>query len=351
MRELATPRAAFVLERGLYDQRRERVVAGTPASLPAFADRQRNRLGLARWLTDPDHPLTARVAVNRYWQLLFGRGLVETIEDLRHPGRATEPPALTRLVGAALRRLRLERQATVAADGHVRDLPADVRVLRGAARARPRQHLVGARTALPTQRRDDPRRRAAGVGLVGRPTGRTAGQAVPTGRFVGRESGGRYVRGKGDDLYRRSLYTFWKRTSPPPSMIVFDAPRRQQCAVRRFPTDTPLQALVLWNDPQFVECARVLAERAMRRHDDDGDRATWIFRALTSRLPTDRELAILRQLIDDQRSLFGEDPARAEQLLAVGDRPRDPQLPATELAAMTMLSSALLSYDEAVTKR
>jgi hypothetical protein len=161
-----------------------------------------------------------------------------------------------------------------------------------------------------------------------------------------------YVRDQGEGSHRRSLYTFWKRTSPPPAMLTFDATTREVCAVRRLPTATPLQALVLLNDPQYAEAARVLAQRAAQEAGPAvRDRAEYVFRTLTARRPRERELSVLEALYQEQYAEFRAHRAGAEQFLAVGDAPKDKALDAAECAALAVLVQAVMNHDEAVMKR
>jgi hypothetical protein len=351
MDELAQPKPAFVLGRGEYDQRRARVEAGTPGCLPPLGTLPRNRLGLARWLTASDHPLTARVAVNRFWQMLFGRGLVESAGDFGTQGaRPTHPELLDWLarafvdsgwdVKALLRTIvtsQTYRRASTCSD----ELRA----------ADPDNLLLGRAPShrWPAEMIRDGALAASGL-LVEKLGGPPVKPYEPDGLWL-EKSGQRYERDRGDGQYRRSLYTFWKRTSPPPTMILFDMPSREECSVQRQQTATPQQALALWNDPQFVECARVLAARALAHAASHEERARFVFRSLTSRPPDARELAVLLELEAEQREAFAADPARARELLAVGDAPAPENADPVELAALTMLASVLLGYDETLTRR
>ena len=345
-------RPTHLLRRGAYDAPGERVDPGTPAVLTAFGAHPRNRLGLAQWLVAPDHPLTARVAVNRFWQLLFGRGLVETAEDFGSQGT---PPSHAALLDWLARRFvdsgwdvkallalmatssTYRQSSAVTAVGRERD--PDNRLLARAQSYR-----------WPAEMLRDAALHASGL-LVEQLGGPPVKPYQPPGLWQ-EKSGNRYVPSQGDGLYRRSLYTFFKRTSPPPAMILLDAPRRVACAVRRQRTATPLQALLLLNDTQFVEAARGLAERAHRTAKPDATaRIRFVFRVLTSRQPNDDELAVLRALLDDQLAEFAAHPSNAEALLGVGQAPRDTTLPTAEVAALTILASAVFSYDETVTRR
>ena len=346
MRPLGEPRPTFVRQRGAYDRPGEQVVAGTPAALPPLdAEGTPDRLDLARWLTRPDHPLTARVAVNHYWQLVMGTGLMRTPEDF---GSQSEVPTHPRLLDWLARDFvahgwevkRLLRQivlsATYAQDSRP---PADKRA------RDPRNQLLsyGPAHRLPAEMLRD---NALAVGgllstRVGGPPAKPYEVAVS---FKPAEPD------VGEGLYRRSLYTWWKRTGPAPVMRTFDASKRDVCSVRRERTQSPLQALVLLNDPQFVEAARTLAERL--RGDHPGDTAASLaeaFRLLTSRPPTDAERAVLRRLHDDQLARFAADPAATAEYLDVGQR--KPASPTAELAALATVVNTLLGFDECVTRR
>jgi Protein of unknown function (DUF1553) len=162
----------------------------------------------------------------------------------------------------------------------------------------------------------------------------------------------RYDQGKGDDLYRRSLYTFWKRTVPPPGLTTFDAADRSVCSVKRQSTSTPLQALVLLNDVQFVEAARFVGQRMLKEGGlTVGERVTWAFRLVTGRTPSEKERAVLEKLFAEQKAIFEKEPAAAKKLLAVGEKPADPKLPVADLAAATVLANVLFNHDEAATRR
>jgi hypothetical protein len=352
MKELPQPRPAFVLRRGAYDAPLERVEPGTPAALPPL-DRAwpRNRLGLACWLTDPKHPLTARVAVNRWWQALFGRGIVATPEDFGSQGLLPSHPELLDWLARTLidsgwdvkRLVRLivtsatYRQSTHApAELLARD-PDNVLLARGP------------RSRLPAEMLRDSALAAGGL-LVGTIGGPPVKPYQPPGLWE-EKSGLTYQRDTGPGSHRRSIYTYWKRTSPPPAMLTFDTTTREVCTVKRQITATPLQALVLLNDPQFVEAARGLAQRAFRESGPSlPDRITFVFRTLTSRRPGPRELDTLEALYREQYEEFHSGRSGPGKLLEVGDAPRDPSLDPAECAAMTVLTQAILNYDEAVTK-
>lgn len=356
MEELSQPRQTYVLARGNYDAPKDKPVGrDTPKALPGFPQgAPRNRLGLARWLTDPRHPLTARVAVNRYWQMFFGRGIVATADNFGTQGALpTHPGLLDWLardfiasgwdVKALCKRMVLSstyRQCSaVAHELRERD-PDNVLLARGPSRRLPAEMLRDA--AL-----------AAGGLLVDKVGGPPVKPYQPPGMWRGMNAFlPAYVADKGDGLYRRSLYTFWRRTSPPPNMVAFDAPSREVCVVHRQATSTPLQPLVLLNDPQFVEAARALGERMM--HEGGATRQeqlTYAFRRAATRRPTGRELRLLDELYSEQLELFRKDPAGAEKFLKSGERPASPGLDPVQLAAAAATASAILNLDAALTTR
>jgi hypothetical protein len=352
MRELPSERPTYLLKRGAYDAPARRVERGTPASLPPFgAAWPRNRLGLAQWLTDPNHPLTARVAVNRWWQAFFGRGIVSTPEDFGSQGQLPSHPALLDWLARTLidggwdakRVLRLivtsatYRQSSGAPGGHSAKDPENMLLARGP------------RLRLSAEMLRDNALAASGL-LVGTMGGPPVKPYQPPGLWE-EKSGLAYERDRGPGSHRRSLYTFWKRTSPPPSMLTFDATTREFCVVKRQTTATPLQALVLLNDPQYVEAARALAQRAYREGGVGlRSRIRFVFRTLTAREPSSREMATLERLFREQLDEFHSGRADAKKLLASGDAPAAPAIDLNECAAMTVLVQALLNFQDAVNK-
>lgn len=354
MEEMKQPRPAFILKRGAYDAPGEAVSANTPAALPAFpAGQPRNRLGLAHWLTSPDQPLTARVTVNRAWQMLFGRGIVETSDNFGSTGTPPTHPELLDFLardfadnGWDLQRLlrRIVLSATYRQSARVTPelLARD-----------PANHLLARAPArrLTAEMLRDQALFASGL-LVEKAGGPSVYPYQPDG--IWEEAMGRphYPRSRGPDLYRRGLYTFWKRTAPHPAMVTFDAADRSICSARRQATSTPLQALALLNDPQFVEAARFLGQRLLREGGPTrADQVAWAFRTATGRNPGEKEKAVLANLFAEQQELFAQDPKAAEKLLAIGDTRSDPKLNRADLAAATVLALALLNHDEAVYRR
>jgi hypothetical protein len=351
MKEMPIRRPTFVLKRGAYDAPGDAVEPGTPESIFPFpSNLPKNRLGFAQWLVDPRHPLTARVAVNRIWALHFGRGLVATPEDFGSQGQLPTHPALLDWLAStfiesgwdvkAMHKLILAsatyRQSSVG--------PPDVLA------ADPDNRLLA---RGPKHRLSAEQIRDSALAVSGLLSPKLGGPSVkpyqPAGLWEESGTGKSYQQDKGENLYRRSLYTFWRRTAPPPSMLTFDAPSREVCTARRQVTSTPLQALTLLNDPQFAEAGRVLAERVLTEHGEDIDAAIeTTFRSILGRRPLPREREILRQLYDEQLQLFSDDSQAAEKYLAAGDRPRDKNLPAPKLAAAAVLASALMNHDEFV---
>jgi hypothetical protein len=354
MEEMPVQRTTHRLERGAYDAPRETVRRDTPASLPPFpAGQPRNRLGLARWLTSRDNPLASRVVVNRIWRMHFGRGIVATQEDFGSQGRLPTHPQLLDFLASwfvehdwdvkALHRLIVTsdtfRQASSAsAEAVARD--SDNQLLsRG-----PTRRL------LAEEIRDSA---LAASGLLDRTIGGPSVRPYqPAGLWEQSGTGKTYKQDTGAGLYRRSLYTFWKRTLPPPSMVTFDAGSREVCTAKRDTTVTPLQALVLLNDPQFVEAARGLAGRALVKFPVDGRaRNREVFRTLVGREPDETEAGILDRLFAAQRDLFAKSPDEAERFLSVGESRAYATQPRAELAAMTAVAAAVVNFDEFVVVR
>ncbi len=345
MREQSVPRKAYLLQRGSYEDHGEEVFADTPDFLPPFpADQPRTRLGLAKWLLAADHPLTARVVVNRYWQLLFGQGIVRTPEDFGLQGQTPTHALLLdwlaldfRNRGWDIRRLIKQialsstyRQSSVVA-AEVREKDPENRL-----------YARGPGQRLSAEMVRDNVLAISGllVDKVGGPPVKPYDLALA------------YTPLKvdaGSDLYRRSLYTFWKRTSPAPVMITMNANKREVCRMRREITSSPLQALVLLNGRQFVEASKVLAARLIQKHArDEAAIADEAFRLLTSRSPTDAELEVLQMLLNEQLEHFGENGEAAKELLEVGETAADETLAADELAAATVLVNTIMNLDEAV---
>jgi len=358
MEELPQSRPSYVLARGRYDAAKTeeaRVSRSTPAALPSFSqDPPKDRLALAAWLTHPKHPLTARTAVNRFWQMLFGHAIVSTPENFGTQGAEPSHPELLDWlardfinskwdVKATLKQLVLS--ATYRQDSKLRpDLkktdPENLLLARGPAQRLPAEMIRD--TAL------------AASGLLDEKEGGPPVSPYMPGDLW-RESNSMspaYKQSVGTDLYRRSLYTVWKRTAPMPDMTAFDSPSREVCSVKRTSTVTPQQAFILLNDIQFVEACRVLSERSLKKGGSGAaDRIRFAFRRLTARSPDPTELKLLEQLLEEQTAIFKTEPERAEKLVGVGERKRDSTLDTIELAAMTTVSQAIMNLDATVWKR
>jgi hypothetical protein len=322
--------------------------------MPLPAELPRNRLGFAQWLVDPRHPLTARVAVNRFWQIFFGRGLVATAEDFGVQG---QPPSHPELLDWLARRFMqsgwnvhaLCRWIVLSSTYRQDSVPRDHKLYR----TDPENRLLarGPHHRLSGEQLRDGVLAASGL-LVRRLGGPSVMPYQPAGLWEESGTGKTYHQSHGEGLYRRSLYTFWRRTSPPPSMTVFDAPSREVCQARRERTATPLQALVLLNDPQFVEAARVLAEKLLReRAGDPSAQIETAFRLLAARRPRADEADVLRRLFDEQHALYAQEPELAAAYVSVGEAPRDEAQDLAAQAALTAVVQALMNYDEFVFKR
>ncbi|HEY3787705.1 MAG TPA: DUF1553 domain-containing protein, partial [Urbifossiella sp.] len=356
--EKPTPPEAFILFRGDYDKRRDKVGPVTPKALPAFApDLPKNRLGFAKWLLNPEHPLTTRVTVNRFWQELFGAGLVKTSGDFGVTGELPSDPELLdwlaiefRSTGAwdVKRFFKLivtsstYRQAAIATKEKL-EKDRDNRLLsRG-----PRYRMDGEMIR-------DYALAASGL-LVKKIGGPSVKPYQPDGVWEAVAMPGSntrdYRRDTGENLYRRSMYTFWKRSAPPASMEIFNAPSRETCSVRRERTNTPLQALVTLNDVQFVEAARTLAEKTLKEGGKTAAaRLDFIARRLMARPLTPAELKIVEPIAQELYLHYQKKPEDAKKLISFGESKADPTLDVASLAAYTMVVNELLNLDEVLNK-
>ena len=384
MQEQSPRRQMFLLKRGQYDQRGEEVTAGLPAvflNVPASLPRGgaettdsplrdqnisrtapprgneaatfTDRLALARWLTSPSHPLTARVAVNRWWEMLFGTGLVETAEDFGVQGSLPSHPELLDWLATELIRSGWDQRAMLKLIVTSATYRQSSRVGPELLERDPRNRLLtrGPRYRLPAETVRDNALAISGL-LRTRLGGPSVKPYQPEGLWedVSVERREKYTPDAGDGVYRRGMYTFWKRTCPPPGMTTFDAPDREFCLIRRARTNTPLQALVLLNDPTFVEAARVLADRLLTEFNSDDERIAAAFQICVSRLPTADERRILSETLHLARERFRQDRSAAEKLLSVGRATSPQPLALEELAAWTTLTSVLLNLDETISK-
>lgn len=349
------PRQTHILDRGDYLSPLDEVDFATPAFLPRLPEgAQPNRLGLAQWLVDEQHPLTARVQVNRMWQHFFGTGIVKTVEDLgvqseypRHRALLDWLSVEFREQGWSMKKLhrRIVTSATYRQSSRVTERHREVD---------PENRLFGrgGRQRMPSMVLRDWALAAAGLldrRLGGAPVYPYQPEGVWESLAITKERDFTYPTSDAADLYRRSLYTFWRRTVGPANM--FDASNRQACRVRQETTSTPLHALTTLNDPTWVEAARGLAERSMRRHQELQQQLSAAFRRVVCRSPRPAELQRLQQAYDKQLAIYRDAPDEALQLLAVGQSPRDDSFDPAEHAAMTMVALAVLNLDEALTKR
>lgn len=354
LHERSKPRETFRLDRGRYDQpdKSERLQPATPEVLGGWGkDWPKTRLGLARWLVDPGHPLTSRVTVNRIWQHYFGVGLVKTSDNFGVRGDLPSHPGLLDWLARsfveggwklkALHKLivtsSVYRQSSAAsAELHRRD-PENRLLARG-----PRRRLSG--NAI-----RDTALYASGL-LVEKIGGPSVKPYMPPGIWAS-VSNAKYKRGKGAALYRRSLYTYWRRTLPPPTLMTFNAAAREVCIVKMDQTITPLQALASMNNIAFVEAARFLAERVLRPKGlDDRGRLTRAFRLVLSRPPTPGELKILEADLEYYLDDFRKRPAAARKLLGVGEKPFNEKLNPAKLASYALIANTILNLDEAITQ-
>ncbi len=357
-KELATPRPAFILKRGEYELKGTKVGRDTPAFLPPFpSGAPRNRLGLARWLVAPENPLTARVAVNRFWQQVFGTGLVKTAEEFGSQGEAPSHPELLDWLAVQFREdgwdvKKLMRRLVTSATYRQASRVTPDRLAKD-----PANRLLsrGPRFRLDAEVVRDQALFVSGL-LVERQGGPSVKPPQPAGLWeaVGYTASNtaRFTPDAGHEkVHRRSVYTFWKRTAPPPQMSALDAPSREACTVRRERTNTPLQALLLLNETQFVECARALAERVLHEGGPKREnRLVYLFQCTVGRPPEAGELAELAGACNDFLAAYRQDAGAARKLIAVGETKPDAALDPAELAAWTLIANLVLNLDEVLNK-
>jgi hypothetical protein len=357
MNERDAAAEAFILFRGDYDKRRDKVTPNTPAALPKFADDlPRNRMGLAKWVLRDDHPLTTRVTVNRFWQQLYGEGLVRTAGDFGIAGELPSDQALLDWMSVEFREGGWDvkkffkllvmsaayRQAAITTPEKL-EKDRDNRLVSRGPRFRMDAEMVRD-YALST----------SGL-LVPKLGGPSVKPYQPEGvweavAMIGSNTRD-YRQDSGENLYRRSMYTFWKRAAPPASMDIFNAPNRETCAVRRDRTNTPLQALTTMNDPQFVEAARRLAEKTLKDGGESDDaKIDYIVKRLVSRPLSDQELVIVRGSLAELSTYYQQKADDAKKLIAVGETKADASIDAAKLAAWTMLVNQLMNLDEVLNK-
>ncbi|MDR6560317.1 MULTISPECIES: DUF1553 domain-containing protein [unclassified Arcicella] len=356
MSERKIPRKTFILNRGSYDAPSTEVTHGVINKLLPFDDDlPKNRLGLAQWLLDERHPLFARVAVNRFWQNYFGFGLCKTSDDFGNQGEMPSHPALLDWLATTFRESGWNIKA-------MQKLIVMSATYQQSSKKRKDLMEIDSENRLlargPSYRYAHEQIRDAileGSGLLVHKIG---GSSVypyqPSGIWeaLATRNATSYRQQHGDSLYRRGLYTIWKRSSPPPSSITFDAPERYFCVVKRQKTSTPLQSLIMMNDPQYNEAARKLAERMMREGGQSPEtRITFAYKAMISRYPRPTEINVLKALYQEELADLNKKPARIKELLSVGESPIDQTLNQKELAANTVLAMTLINFDGTLIKR
>jgi hypothetical protein len=358
MEEMKKPRETFILGRGDYRNHGEKVSPNVPSWVaPLPKEAPANRMGLANWLVAPSHPLTARVTVNRYWQNYFGTGLVKTAEDFGSQGELPSHPELLDWMATEFVRKGWDIKAMQRLIVTSATYRQSSRVTPDLLEKDPENRLLarGPRFRLPAEMVRDNALAVSGL-LNPEVGGPSVYPYQPKGlweemAFGEIFTGQSYTPGSGKDLYRRSMYTTWKRTVPPPALSTFDAPDREKCTARRARTNTPLQALVLLNDPTYVEAARALAQRVIKDAGSDPvKRINLAFNLATARKPQPGELKVLLQLAKQQQEDYRHKKELSQKLLGVGESQVDPALNTTELAAWTTVASTILNLDETVTK-
>ncbi len=356
MREMEEPRPTYLYNRGNYSEPLYTVEAKVPEILPAMdKNLPKNRLGLSQWLFNSKNPLTARVAVNRYWQMIFGTGLVATPNDFGVQGQLPSHPELLDWLAisfsenwdlkALLKKMVLSQtyqQQSLSNPTLDQKDPNNLLLARANS------------SRLPAEIIRDNALKVSGL-LNPKVGGESVHPYQPKGLWKEKNNFStfliEYEESEGEDLYRRGLYTFIRRTSPPPNMVTFDATSREVCTVKRDVTSTPLQALVLLNDPQFFEASRVFAERIIKSKDTLEDQISHGFRLATARNPKENELEILVDLYNSQYQYFKQNRDKAYQVISVGEKPRDKSIYSVQTAAMTMVANTLLNHNETYTKR
>lgn len=349
------PRETFVLQKGLFDQPGEKVEPRTPRMLPPFEGYPQNRLGLAKWLTAPENPLFARVTVNRIWQQFFGMGLVKTADNFGLQGEMPSHPELLDWLAEDFRKSgwdmhhlirNIVLSATYRQDSRFRTELDD---------AENRLLARGPSFRLPAETIRDQALAASGL-LTRKVGGPSVMPHQPPGVWEDLSAppshAETYQASSGPDLYRKSLYTYWRRAAIHPAMAVFDAPNREICSVERSNTNTPLQALVTLNDPTYLEAARKLAERVMKQESVDPEKQTALaVRLVLVRSVEAKELGLLKEVYQERLAHYQADPSAAEKLLAIGTSAIDATLDRIRLAAMTDVCHVILNLSETVTRK
>ena len=357
MNEMEEIRPSYILNRGVYDQPTTQVYPNTPESILPFPEEYpKNRLGLAKWLFHEDNPLTARVTVNRYWQRMFGTGLVASSFDFGNQGSLPTHPELLDFLAIKLKEegwdsrkilkymaLSATYQQSTKVSKELQELDPENRLLARAPRLRLTAELI----------RDQALKIS---GLLNKEVGGPSVKPYqPAGIWEATTGGGggstaTYITSTGKDLYRKSLYTFWKRTVPPPSMMTFDAASRDLCTVKRQETNTPLQALVLLNDPQIIEASRLIAKNAIDRNKEISEQIKYIFKLATSRTPDEEELSMLNNYYNSMLQKVDEEGIDPQDYLSIGDFEIDSSYSKNQLAALALTAHTILNLDETITR-
>ncbi len=357
MEEMPKKRQAYILNRGAYDKPTTPVDSEMPTSILAFDDKfSKDRLGLSNWLFSKKNPLTARVTVNRLWQQCFGKGIVATPDDFGNQGSLPTHPELLDWLATELMDNKWDLKASLKTIVMSATYQQSSKVTEELLELDPENNLLAraSRQRLSAEMIRD--HALATSGLLDRTIGGPSVKPYqPDGLWAETIGGGggslaKYIQDKGSKIYRRSIYTFWKRTVPPPSMMTFDASTRDVCAVRRSTTSTPLQALVMLNDPQIVEASRVLAYQSIEKEKDVEKRIGMMFRLATSREITSDELNNLLTFFKEEKSKFEKSPKDAKALLKIGEYPQRDLIDDTEMAAYTIIANVIFNLDETITK-
>jgi len=353
MEDSAKPRDTFLLKRGAYDNPGEKVIPGVPAALPPLRkDWPDNRLGLARWLVDRSNPLTARVTVNRFWQMYFGTGLVKTVEDFGSQGEWPIHPQLldwlaTEFMDSGWNMKALQKTILMSATYR-----QSSKVTPDLLQKDPENRLLarGPRFRLSAEMIRDQALYLSGL-LVEKTGGPPVKPYQPPGLWQELTGGKGYEPDKGEGLYRRSLYTYWRRTIAPASMVTFDSPNRETCYVKETRTNTPLQALILMNDVTYLEAARKLAERILKEGGTSpAQRIEYAYRLALARAPKAVESSVLLKALGHYSARYRDDPRAAIEAIGQGESAQDPKLEVGELAAYAAVASVILNLDEVITK-
>lgn len=354
MKEMNPPRPTFILDRGQYDKPTTTVLPSTPNSILAFGERPKNRLGLVDWLFDPSHPLTARVAVNRLWQQVFGDGIVSSSFDFGNQGSLPTHPNLLDYLALKFQNEGWDTKAMLKYMVMSATFQQATKINPELLEKDPENNFLArySRLRLSSEMIRDQVLKSSGL-LYESVGGPSVKPYQPEGLWAETIGGGgdlrTYVQDKGNQLYRRSLYTFWKRTVPPPSMTTFDASTKDLCTIKRQETNTPLQALVLLNDPQIIEAARQLANKAMKLEEKDiQTRIKFMFEIMTSRSPIEKEVVLLEKYYQQEISTIDEQKAKA--YTSLGNSPLEAPISIKELAAYSLVATVIFNLDEVINR-